>query len=132
MTTTHTAIEFTAGDTWEIYVTLLDENGDPYDLTAGPEIKWTMLDRAYNHAFGSGDIIITVTDATAGKIKIFIPAEKTTGLAAGAYTDALRMTFGGTVGTLLVGPINVRADPWATQAAVSSATVYALNRRAIA
>jgi hypothetical protein len=117
MTTTHVAIEFTAGDTWEILATLLDENGDPYDLTVAPEIKWTLVDRTYKQVLDEGDVSIITTDATAGEITILIPAEKTTGLAAGIYTDALRMIFGGTVGTLFVGPIHVRADPWANQAA---------------
>jgi hypothetical protein len=117
MTTTHTAIEFTAGDTWEINVTLLDENGAPYDLTQpGLEIKWTLLDRSYKQVLiGAANIV--VTDGPAGKCTIFIAAETTTVLAAGTYTDALRIIYGGTSGTLLVGPINVRADPWANQAA---------------
>jgi hypothetical protein len=125
MTTTHTAIEFTAGDTWEILATLLDENGDPYDLTVAPEIKWTLLDRAYNRILEGTDAVITVTDATAGQISILIAAATTSPLPAGIYTDALRMTFGGTVGTLFVGPIYVRADPWAIQAA---AVVYSRPR----
>ena len=37
MTTQHALIDFYAGDDWEIRATLLDENGDPYNLSPLPD-----------------------------------------------------------------------------------------------
>jgi hypothetical protein len=110
--TTHSLIEFVAGDDWEIVATLLDENGFPYDLTAPHTIKWRLI--AVNGIAVIGDAaVITVTDATHGVCSVRVPAAITSPLVGGVYTDALRLVMGGETGTLLMGPVSVIADPWA-------------------
>jgi hypothetical protein len=110
MTTQHALIDFYAGDDWEIQATLLDENGDPYNLSPLPTIEWALVDRNYNRVINGTDISISVVDAAAGKCAILVPAMTTTVLAAGTYTDTLRITIGGIVSTLSAGSIHVIAD----------------------
>jgi hypothetical protein len=110
MTTTHQMVDFYAGDDWEIRATLLDENGDPYDLAAAPTIEWVLLDSRSQRVLNGADVTISVTDAAAGKCAIQVPATATSPLATGSYTDMLRITAGGVTSTLAVGPIHVVAD----------------------
>lgn len=114
MTTKHPLIEFVAGDDWEIVATLLDENGNPYDLTQSPTIEWCLLDEKQRRVIDD-EAIITITDAENGKCSVLIPHSVTTTIGGGLYTDALRLTIAGSVGTLLVGMVNVIGDPWAIQ-----------------
>jgi len=109
--TNHPLLSFTAGDTWEITTTLLDENGNPYDLTIGPTIDWTLLDSKYAEVITSG-VIITTPDPTMGVCKVTVPMGITAPIVAGLYSDALRLTMGGTAGTLLTGAICVDKNPW--------------------
>jgi hypothetical protein len=111
MTLRHNPVEFIAGDTWQINATLLEENGDPLDLTDPSAIEWTLLDRRQQRVI-NGEAIITITDGPAGRCSILVPATVTSGIAPGAYTDALRVTVATTVGTLFYGAIQVRGDPW--------------------
>jgi hypothetical protein len=111
MTTAHTTFQFIGGDDWEIQATCLDENDEPYNLT-GATIKWTLLDNAGNRVLDVGDYAISIVDAAAGKCSIWIASPKTTTVAAGRYTDALRISTGGVTSTLSMGPIHVIADPW--------------------
>jgi len=112
MTTKHPLIEFVAGDDWEILATLLDENGNPYDLTQTPTIKWCLMDDRSRVVIGD-EAIITVTDAENGQCSVLIPHTVSTTVAGGLYTDALRLTIAGATGTLLLGMVNVVGDPWA-------------------
>jgi hypothetical protein len=112
MTTYHPPIEFFAGDDWEIQATLLDENGEPYDLSGSPVIKWRLMDFHYVAIIGD-EAIITLLDAPNGLVSVKIAAAVTTILNTGLYSDALRLVMGGESGTLLGGPIAVVADPWA-------------------
>jgi hypothetical protein len=111
MTLRHNPVEFIAGDTWEIQATLLEENGDPLNLTDPSAIDWTLLDRRQQRVI-NGEAIIVITDGPAGKCSITIPASISSGIAPGSYTDALRVTIAMTVGTLFYGTIQVRGDPW--------------------
>lgn len=110
MTTTHTAIDFHGGDDWEIRATLLDENGDPYDLSSAPDIQWALLDRNNKRVINGADVSIAVIDAAAGQCSIIVPSTATSGLASGMYTDTLRIKIGGLTSTLSVGSIHVTAD----------------------
>jgi len=112
MTTTHDTVNWTAGDDWQIDATLYDENDQPFDLGGAPVIKWALMDNANRRALDEGDVIITITDAAAGKCMISIPAEKTKMLAGGRYNDVIRIIYGGIASTLSYGLIYVVADPW--------------------
>jgi hypothetical protein len=114
MTTIHEAWPFVAGDDWEITATLIDEDDAPYDLTGTPDIKWALLNDSFERVIEDDGASISVSDPpTAGQIVIRVPASETSGLAAGYYTDALRIFIGGIHSTLFTGPVYVAGDPFA-------------------
>lgn len=112
MTTTHPAVSLVAGDDWEIHATLLDENDVPFDLTSAT-ILWTLVNQDYEHAIDPGMANIAIVDALAGTCTIQIPATVTSPLAAGFYTDILRIVTGGITSTLWFGSFYVMADAFA-------------------
>jgi hypothetical protein len=120
MTTTHTPIVWFAGDDWEIRATLLDENGNPYDLTAA-QIKWALIDKNASRVLDENDISVTLTDPVVGQCSIIIAAAKTSPLSGGNYSDVIRIVTGGITSTLSVGPVFVTADPWVAATSVTSA-----------
>ena len=88
---------FVVGDDWRIAGTLLDRDGNPLDLT-NASITWTLLDPS--GAAVKANAIITVVDPpTAGIVNIKLAAATTAALAPGRYTEALRITRGGTTST---------------------------------
>ena len=88
---------FVVGDDWRIAGTLLDRDGNPLDLT-NASITWTLLDPS--GAAVKANAIITVVDPpTAGIVNIKLAAATTATLAPGRYTEALRITRGGTTST---------------------------------
>ena len=111
MTTAHTAFQFIGGDDWEIRATCVDENDAPYNL-ATATVKWTLYDSAGVRIIDEGDYTLSIVDAAAGILTIWIPAEMTTTIAGGRYSDALRITTGGVTSTLSMGQVFVIADPW--------------------
>lgn len=117
---THPVFQFFGGDDWEISATLLDENGVPYNLT-NAQVKWTLIDNAGRRILDVADVSISITNALAGTCLIMVAAAKTTTIAAGRYTDALRIVIGGITSTLNMGPVQVVADPW--RAAQSTASL---------
>jgi hypothetical protein len=110
MTTQHTLVDMFAGDDWELRCTLLDEDGNPYNLAPMPNIQWALVDRNYKSVINGTDTIISVTDAALGQCSIFIPSEATTTLSTGIYTDILRITISGVTSTLASGSIHVTQD----------------------
>ena len=128
MTTTHEIVSWTAGDDWQIKATLLDENGNPFDLSGTPQIKWALMDSAFHRVIDEDNVNIAVTDAAAGQCSITIPAVISSPLA-GRYTDVIRIVFGGVTSTLSYGSISVAADPWA--AAEASAQQQTKLRRVV-
>jgi len=120
MTTRHIQQYWFAGDDWRIDATLLDANGNPFDLTSAV-IKWTMLDASSEWVLNENDANISVTNALAGQCSIMLTAGKTSPLLGGTYTDYIRIISGGITSTLSYGLINVHADPWlAVEAAVTT------------
>jgi hypothetical protein len=112
MTTVHKPLTWFAGDDWEIRATLIDEAGQPYDLSGSHTIKWALVDSAHHKVLDETAADITIVDGPAGKCRILIPADKTTKLLAGHYQDAIRIVIGGITSTLSTGPMFVAADPW--------------------
>jgi hypothetical protein len=115
----HPACRWTAGDDWQINATLLDENGDAFDLTA-VEIKWALMSEAWQRLLSEDDVVISVTDAVGGKCSISVPAAKTSPLL-GSYTDYIRIIHDGITSTLSYGEISVERDPWAAPEAAATA-----------
>jgi hypothetical protein len=116
MTTTHPAMDWFAGDDWEINATLLDEHGNPYDLSQPHEIKWALANSNQTVVLAETDVVVSIVDPpTLGQCVISVPAAKTATLAGGHYNDAIRLVVGGVTSTLSTGPIYVTADPWLVQ-----------------
>jgi hypothetical protein len=128
MTTTHEQVYWSAGDDWQINATLLDENGDPFDLSGSPQIQWALMTANFQRALDENDVGIAITDALAGQCAIQIPAAKTAPLAAGRYSDVIRIITGGITSTLSYGLIYVAANPWRAAASVAVARNYKLHR----
>ena len=131
MTTTHTPLQWTAGDDWQINATLQDETGAPYDLSGGHTIKWALMTSGFQRALDENDVSISVTDAVAGKITIIIPAPKTSPLPDGRYTDVIRIVIGGITSTLSYGNIQVAADPWIQPKVMVVEATYKPLRRVV-
>lgn len=112
MTTTHLGVAWFGGDDWQINATLLDENGNPFDLSSG-QVKWCLLNAGYQKVLDESDVAIEIVDAATGQCAIKVPADKTSPLPGGKYSDAIRIVIGGITSTLSVGAIFVTADPWA-------------------
>ena len=123
MTTLHDPVNFTAGDTWDILVTCLDESDVPFDLSTA-EVKWTLTHRHSGVQLISPlDCQIIITDAPAGKCTIRVPGGKTSKVMNGVHQDALRIVAGGVTSTLSLGSIIVLADPFKLPPAHVKATL---------
>lgn len=101
-----------AGDDWEVRATLLDQDGNPYNLSGTPVILWTLLNENGVRVIQSNEVIVTVLDTAAGKCSIVVPHTITTRLPSDIYIDALRINIGGVISTLSTGQIQVIADPF--------------------
>jgi hypothetical protein len=121
MTATHPNVRWFAGDDWQINATLLDENGNPFDLTQTHMIKWALMNGQFQRVLDDTDVSVTLIDAIAGQVAILVPAAKTSGLVSGNYSDSIRIIFGGFTSTLSYGPISVSADPWAAPVPAAAA-----------
>jgi hypothetical protein len=113
MTTKHPLIEFVAGDDWEIQATLLDENGNAYNLTGAHTIKWRLVANSNGLAVIGDEAVITTINAINGIVSVMIPSSVTASVAGGRYTDFLRLIMSGETGTLLTGQVNVISNAWA-------------------
>jgi hypothetical protein len=118
--TVHSDQYWTAGDDWLINATLIDENGEPYDLSGTPVIKWALVNANGVTALDQDDATIFIVDALGGRCSIQVAAAKTSPLPGGNYLDSIRLVFNGTTSTLSYGNIFVAADPWAAATATAS------------
>jgi hypothetical protein len=109
--TEHEVINWVAGDDWEVQATLINETGQPYDLN-GADIKYAILNAAYQRIVDTDDVDISVLNAAAGQCSIIIPAEVTKTLGGGKYNDVIRIVSGGIVSTLAFGPVWISSDPF--------------------
>ena len=120
MTTKHSTMEWFAGDDWQINATLLDDNGEPFNLNSA-EILWALISASSKRVLDQEDVNIALTDAVSGKCSIHIPAEKTSPLSGGTYTDYIRVISGGITSTLSTGPIQVQDNPWIAEEVAAAA-----------
>jgi hypothetical protein len=100
------------GDDWSIAATLLDDAGDPHDLT-GAQILWTLTDASGQRFIEPADCTVTLVDAVTGKCLIEVAAAKTTTVRAGRFTQSFRIVGAdGSSITPLMGLVSVATDPW--------------------
>lgn len=96
------------GDTANLDFLVLDSSGEPQDLT-NATVRWAMSDPEeidtpiLEKAEGDG---ITVTDATAGRCTVTIPAGELD--TPGTYVHEIEITIGGATYTYGQGPLIVR------------------------
>lgn len=130
MAKTHAAVTWYAGDDWEIRATLLDANGNPFDLNRPTVVLWCLLNSQGQRVLDEDDVTISITDLTAGICAISVPAAKTASLGTAPYTDVLRIvsSFHGMTSTVAAGPIYVDADPWTASASATRGQRPALLR----
>lgn len=111
--TVHAEQQWTAGDDWQVNATLLDQDGEPYDLSGTtPPIKWALVNELGETVLTEADANIFIVDAPAGRCSIVIPAAKTAPVPGGRYNDAVRIIFDGITSTLSYGRIDVVGDPY--------------------
>ena len=83
-------ITFYLGTTYPLILTLIDEDGDPYDLASGESVILTVA------ATVSGTAVITKTvsanDGTSGEYAFEFAASDTSELSAGMYTYKIMLT----------------------------------------
>ena len=83
-------ITFYLGTTYPLILTLIDEDGDPYDLASGESLILTVA------ATVSGTAVITKTvsanDGTSGEYAFEFAASDTSELSAGMYTYKIMLT----------------------------------------
>jgi hypothetical protein len=129
MAATHAPMNWFAGDDWEIRATLLDENGNPFDLRSPAVVLWALMTASGERALDEDDVAITLTDPTAGKCTISVPAAKTSPLPGGQYRDVIRIVISATTSTLATGPIYVASDPWIAEEVAAASRAVAASRQ---
>jgi hypothetical protein len=112
VSTQHPTVELIAGDDWEIAITMLDDAGNPFDLT-GATISWTLIDDGGQQFIAPDEVTVSVaTDPTTGVATVTVPGTVTTRLKTFLYHDATRIVVAGVTTTILVGDIKVTSDPF--------------------
>ena len=120
MATTHAPVNWFAGDDWQINATLLDENGNPFNLTTPARVLWALLNSMGQRVLDETDVVISVPIPTNGKCTIVVPSAKTSPLGTSQYNDVIRVVVGGMTSTVATGMINVAANPWIAKEATKS------------
>lgn len=105
----HDDIELAAGDDWLILGTLLDQNGNPEDLT-GATLEWMLLGPDGCPVLVDGQFSVAPVPQEVGNINIYVAATVTQTFAAGRYTDAVRATVGGVKSSMWIGNILVAVN----------------------
>jgi hypothetical protein len=111
MPTHHDDIELVIGDEWLIVGTLLDENGQPLDLTAGVTLGWALLGPDGNRVPGLTEGA-TLDKQLGGVVRITVPDSFTRTLTPARYMDAIRVWVGDVPVTQWTGIILADADPF--------------------
>jgi hypothetical protein len=122
-------VDLFAGDDWQLNFTLLNADGTPFDLTGGPQLLWTLLNRLNHRLIESNEVTYSITNATAGQFSVLVPAMITTRLAAAICEHVLRVISGGVAATPFAGQINVHVDPWAAAPAPSQSNVVNMTAK---
>jgi hypothetical protein len=108
MTTVHAQRSVFHGDEWQIRGRLYDRDRSPLDID-GVTIEWAMMDSAGVEVVGPDDVTIAPLVEADGTFLITVPTTKTSTIAAGHYTDSLRISGAGFPReTLWYGPIIVK------------------------
>ena len=112
MPTHHDDIELVIGDEWVINGLLLDNKGQPLDLTSGAvNLGWTLLGPDGNQVPGLSDAA-TLEPQSGGIVLITVPDSLTKTLLPARYLDAIRVWAGDFPATQWIGIILADADPF--------------------
>ena len=101
-----------SGDTKLLEITVLDQDGDPVDLT-GATVKWQMAKKVTSDTpvlskeIGSGVVIM---NPTAGRFDISLQPADTAAIKGAYYHEAEITESGGDVATVLAGTITILPD----------------------
>ena len=114
MATHHDDIELTIGDTWTIVGLLLDEEGQPMDLTAGVTFGWALINWDGVPVVGP---VATIEPQDDGIVHITVPDSFTRTLEPARYLDAIRVWVDDVPMTQWIGNINANADPFFSEVA---------------
>ena len=114
MPTHHDDIALTAGDDWLIAGSLIDENGQPLDLSTAEMVQWVLLGPDGQPALPPGVAVIEIADPpTAGLVNVSVPSSATKLLYPGNYIDAMRVVMTETSRSgVWQGIIGVWANPF--------------------
>jgi hypothetical protein len=112
---THRPFTWVAGDDFRLFIQLLDEAGDPYNLDT-IDVFWLLQNPDGEQV--PHEHLITPMNAAEGRISLWIPHTESTHFGGGVWTSWLRISQEGIVSTLLTGPINMIADPWKSRVAI--------------
>ena len=110
--THHDDISLTIGDEWLIIGKMLDENGEPLDLTADIELGWTLLAPDGNQVPGIIDGVTIEPQQERGIVHIIVSDTVTRWLEPARYMDAIRAWTGGEPATQWTGLILAEVDPF--------------------
>jgi hypothetical protein len=109
--THHDDVEFMVGDQWQIVGKLLDENGQPLDLSTGVQLGWTLIGPDGFQVSGLADAA-TLEPQDDGTVIITVPDSLTRTLHPARYLDAIRVWVGTAPATEWIGIILAAADPF--------------------
>lgn len=101
-----------AGDDWEIRVTLLQDTGDPYDLSFPHSVLWKLVDQLGVAVIDPAEVTVNTIDSPGGIVQILVPHTVTTRLNGGLHSDYLRIIFQNVTSSLSTGKIIVTGDPF--------------------
>jgi hypothetical protein len=96
-----------ADEEWQIEATLLDNDGNPANLT-NVDLDWFLLDQANSLVINGEGVRIDVKDRADGKCCITVASEVTAKIAPGLYSDRIRLTLHSGKGR----PVLLRATVW--------------------
>ena len=117
------------GDTWNLRFIIQDVSSTPIDITGNQ--YWITLKSSVDlldeqAELQIGPIVAAVPDSTSGILSIVIPGGATNALEPKTYNyDVQEVTSTGTVSTLLIGKIRVKAD--ITRTAIYNGNVNITN-----
>jgi hypothetical protein len=100
--------ELTAGDDYELEVTVLDDAGAPRDILGVPSIKFALARRGevvVEKTLGNG---IEITNAAAGRILVYLDAADTEGLSGNCTFEVEVIDLAGKYQTPVYGTVPFR------------------------
>ena len=66
MASPHEPVAWFSGDSWEIDATLLDADGNPFDLSPPTQVLWWLLNA--QGQLDEDDIVLSIADPASGNV----------------------------------------------------------------